>query len=98
FPVLGLLSVVQDLYLLTWAAVLANVARSPGALDVLLRTWAASATVWAAAFVLATTSTAVSAGPDAVRAGFTFGDQNGAGLYFVLTLLVVVAARRPRRR
>ncbi len=97
YPMLGLVSVVQDLYLLAWGAVLANVARRPGAVDVLLKAWTASATAWAAVFVVATTGTAVSAGPEAVRAGFTFGDQNGAGLYFVLSLLVVVAARRPRR-
>jgi O-antigen ligase len=97
-PGLGLLSVLQDLYLLAWGAALANVARSPGALDVLLRTWAASATAWATVFVVATTGTAVSAGPEAVRAGLTFGDQNGAGLYFVLSAFVVLGARRPRRR
>ena len=96
YPVLGLVSVLQDLYLLAWAAALANVARSPGALDVLLRTWVLSSAVWAVLFVLATTSTAVSAGAEAVRAGFTFGDQNGAGLYFVLSLFAVIAARRPR--
>jgi hypothetical protein len=30
-------------------------------------------------------------------AGFTFGDHNAAGLYSVLSLLVIFAARRPRR-
>jgi O-antigen ligase len=97
-PAIGLVSVGQDLYLLVWCAAVANVARGPGAVQVLARTWTVSATAWAAAFVIATTGTAVSAGPQAIRAGFTFGDQNGAGLYFILSLFVVIASGRPRRR
>ncbi len=96
-PALGLVSVLQDLYLLAWSAAVANVARRPGAVDTLARTWVVSSAVWAAAFIVATTGTAVSAGAEAVRAGFTFGDQNGAGLYFVLSLFVALAAGRPRR-
>lgn len=95
FPGLALLAVVQDLYLLLWAAALVAVARTPHAMDVLLRTWAIGSTIWATVFVIATTGTAASSG-NASRVGFTFGDQNGAGLYFALSLFVVLAARRPR--
>jgi O-antigen ligase len=96
FPGLALLAVVQDLYLLVWATALVTVARTAYALDIVLRTWAVGATVWAIVFVLATTGTAASS-DSASRAGFTFGEQNGAGLYFALSLFVVLAARRPRR-
>lgn len=98
FPLLGLVAVLQDLFLLVWCAAVANVARRPGAIEVLTRTWVVSSLLWATAFIVATTGTTVSAGSDAVRAGFVFGEQNGAGLYFVLSLFVLLAVRRPRRR
>lgn len=95
FPAMALLAVVQDLYLLLWSAALVAVARTPRALGVVVRTWALGATAWAAVFVVATTGTAAAADAG-TRAGFTFGEQNGAGLYFALSLFVVLAARRPR--
>jgi O-antigen ligase len=99
WPGLALLSVMQDLFLLAWAAVLASLLRtSAAAVDVVLRVWTYSAAAWAAAFVAGTTRTAVTAGAHATRAGFTFGDQNGAGLYFVLSFAVMIAAGRPRSR
>jgi O-antigen ligase len=98
WPGLALLSVLQDLFLLAWAALIASLLRTSAAVDVLLRVWTYSAAVWAAAFVAGTTRTAVTAGANATRAGFTFGDQNGAGLYFVLSFLVMIAAGRPRSR
>jgi hypothetical protein len=39
----------------------------------------------------------VSGGDEARRAGFTFGEENAAGLWFALSLLVMLATRRPRR-
>jgi len=98
WPGLALLSVLQDLFLLGWAAVIASLLRTSAAVDILLRVWTYSAVAWAAVFVAGTTRTAVTAGAHATRAGFTFGDQNGAGLYFVLSFLVMVAAGRPRSR
>jgi O-antigen ligase len=97
WPGLAIVALIQDVFLLTWAAALATLSTSAAALDALLRTWVWSGTAWALAFVIGTTS-AVTAGPDASRVSFTFGDQNAAGLYFVLTLLIMVATGRPRPR
>lgn len=99
-PWSGALAVVQDLYLLAWAMALANFARSPAAAEFLVRTWCVTAGAWAIGLIALFGRTVITAGigsADSTRAGFTFGDQNGAGLYFVLSLLVIFAARRPRR-
>lgn len=98
WPDLALLSVSQDLFLLVWGAMLATLMHDAPTAGMLLRTWVWSSTAWALAFVVATSRTALAAGPDAVRVGFVFGDQNAAGLYFVLSLLVMVAAGWPRSR
>jgi O-antigen ligase len=97
WPGLALLSLIQDFFLLAWAATLASLLRSAAAVDALLRTWVWSGAAWGVAFVVATTP-AVTAGPDASRVSFTFGDQNAAGLYFVITLLIMIATGRPRPR
>lgn len=94
-PWVGAITVVQDLYLLAWAAVLANFGRSAAGAEFLAKTWSVSATAWAIGLVVVLGPSAVaSAGED--RASFTFADQNGAGLYFAMSLLVVLATRRPR--
>ena len=98
WPGLALLSLVQDLFLLAWAATLATLLHGAAALDKVLRTWVWSAAAWGVAFVVRTTQSAVTAGPDASRVSFTFGDQNAAGLYFVLSLLIMIATGRPRSR
>jgi len=95
-PGVGVVAVVQDLYLLAWAAALANLGRSVRAMSSLVTAWCGTAGAWAVGLVVFSGySLAASAEP--ARAGFTFGDQNGAGLYFVLSAFVVLAARRPRR-
>jgi O-antigen ligase len=99
-PWLGGIAVVQDLYLLGWAAALATFGRTPGSAEFLVRAWCVSAAAWAIGLVLLFGRSIVTAGiasASAERAGFSFGDQNAAGLYFVLSILVILAARRPRR-
>jgi hypothetical protein len=99
-PGSGILAVIQDLYLLAWAMALANFGRSPAAAAFLVRAWCVTAAAWAIGLVAFFGRTALTAGiesADSSRAGFTFGDQNAAGLYFVLSLLVMLAARRPHR-
>jgi O-antigen ligase len=96
WPGLALVAILQDVFLLAWAAALATLLSGAAALDTLLRTWVYSGTAWALTFVIGTTRSAVTAGPDASRVSFTFGDENAAGLYFVLTLLIMVATGRPR--
>jgi O-antigen ligase len=100
YPWPGAMAVVQDLYLLGWAAALATFGRSPGSAEFLARAWCVSAAAWAIGLVLLFGRSIVTAGiasASAERAGFTFGDQNAAGLYFVLSILIILAARRPRR-
>lgn len=99
---LSLLELFQDLVLLAWCGSLVNAARSPAAFRLMARTWAWTSVLWAAVLVVA-----YMAGLDAVtgvtdrtgaRAALTFGDANLAATYFVLSLLVVAAARTPGRR
>lgn len=95
-PWLGAVTVVQDLYLLAWAAALANFARTAAGAGFLVRVWCVSAAAWAVGLVAVLGLTGA-ATADSERAGFTFGEENAAGLYFVLSLLVILAARQPRR-
>jgi hypothetical protein len=95
-PWLGALTVAQDLYLLAWAAVLANFGRTAAGSGFLVNTWCVSAGIWAVGLLAVFGPSAVS-GLDSNRAGFTFAEENGAGLYFAMSLLVILAARRPRR-
>jgi uncharacterized membrane protein YgdD (TMEM256/DUF423 family) len=92
----------QDLLLFLFAAAIVNAARTPQAVGALLRVWAISSTVWAAVLVMAVLLGANGlAGISArtgTRASLTFGDANLAANYFVISLLVVAAARIPRRR
>jgi O-antigen ligase len=100
YPWLGAMAVVQDLYLLGWAAALATFGRSAGSAGFLVRAWCVSAAAWAVGLIVLFGRSIITAGlasASAERAGFTFGESNAAGLYFVLSLLVILAARRPRR-
>jgi O-antigen ligase len=97
-PWQGAVTVVQDLYLLAWAAALANFGRTAERAGFIVDVWCISAAAWAIVLVPAFGPSTLSGGADAERAGFTFGEQNAAGLYFALSLLVILAARRPRRR
>ena len=93
---LGAVTVVQDLYLLAWGAALANFGRTAAGADFLVRAWCGTATAWAIGLVVVMGPGAV-AGASEDRASFTFAEQNGAGLYFAMSLLVILAGRRPRR-
>ena len=96
-PWQGAVTIVQDLYLLAWAAALANFGRTAAAAGFVVRAWCLTATIWAVALVAVYGPAAAAAGSDQ-RAGFTFGEENAAGLWFVLSLMVVLAGRYPRRR
>ncbi len=95
-------AVVQDVAVLSWAAVVATIAATPFGLRTLLAVWAVSSICFAAALVVASLAhvtflTGVSA-RDGNRVPFTFGDPNYAALYWVMSLFVVYAAQVPRRR
>jgi O-antigen ligase len=100
FPELGLLSLVQDFVLLIWCGVLVNTARSPVALQWILRAWVWSSIAWALVLVLAVASGnyALAGITDrtGVRAALTFGDPNYAANYFFVSLMILMSARIPR--
>ena len=96
-PWMGAITVLQDLYLLAWAAALANFGRTAARAKFIVDTWCMSAAAWSIALVVLYGPGTVSGGDEARRAGFTFGEENAAGLWFALSLLVMLAARRPRR-
>jgi O-antigen ligase len=101
-PEIGLLAVVQDLFLLAWCAVIVNVARSASALKWLMRAWTWSAFGWAVLMIgaVATGNLAVAGITEraGVRASLTFGDPNYAANYFFLALMMVMATQTPRHR
>jgi O-antigen/teichoic acid export membrane protein len=98
----GLITLLQDVFLLAWAVSIANIGRTPALLRTITRAWAISTPVWAAVMiigVLAHISLLSGETPrDGVRAAFTLGDPNLAANYFVCSLLVLRATRYPRRR
>jgi O-antigen ligase len=92
----------QDLFTLLWACCLANLARDPRALRVVIRAWAWSGLAWAALMLLGVLTkqhwlSGVSE-RNGSRASLTFGDANLAAGYFVTSLLMLRAARVPARR
>ncbi|NIH83918.1 O-antigen ligase family protein [Amycolatopsis granulosa] len=99
-PRTSLLEVFQDLVLIAWAVALYNIARRPGVLGMLTATFAYSSIVWATVLVVAslahiTPLEGISAA-EGNRLLFTLGDPNYASAYWVVSLLVVFAAKRPR--
>jgi hypothetical protein len=92
----------QDLLVFLFAVAVVNACRRPEEIGAVLRAWALSATAWAALLVVA-----VAIGDNGLagitartgsRAALTFGDANLAASYFVISVLVVAAARAPKRR
>ena len=98
----GLISLIQDAFLLAWCIGIANVGRDPALLRSISRAWAISATCWAALMIVGVFGhIGALSGQDlrnGVRAAFTLGDPNLAANYFVCSLLVLRATRFPRRR
>src|SRR5450631_2687048 len=100
-PLAGL-PVLQDLFLLLWAAGVANVVQRRWVLRVFLQAWCWSGITWADVLVFARLS-----GLGAVaginpknggRAALTMNDPNMAGNYFLCALLVLLATRVIVRR
>jgi O-Antigen ligase len=98
----GLVSLVQDGYLLAWGIVIANIGRDPAWLRLMTRAWVASATCWALLMIIGVVGhVSVLSGETArtgVRAAFTLGDPNLAANYFICALLVLRAMQYPRGR
>jgi O-antigen ligase len=98
----GLVSLIQDAFLLGWAITIANIGRDPALLRTITRAWAISATCWAAVMIIGVLGhfnvLSGETARDGVRASFTLGDPNLAANYFICSLLVLRAARYPGRR
>jgi hypothetical protein len=98
----GLITLIQDVFLLAWCITIANISRDPALLRTLARAWAISATCWAVVMIIGVFGhISLLSGETArngVRASFTLGDPNLAANYFVCSMLVLRAARYPGRR
>lgn len=98
----SLLPLVQELWLLAWAATVFNVARTTQALQTLLHAWCAGAVGWVVVlFVgLGTGNHALTGITDrtGLRVALTMGDANYAADYFLVSWLLLVACGWPRNR
>jgi hypothetical protein len=97
----GLITLIQDAFVLGWGITIANLGRDPARLRAITRAWAASATCWAAVMIIGVLGhvdlLSGETARNGVRAAFTLGDPNLAANYFICSLLVLRAARYPRR-
>lgn len=96
-PAQAVLAVAQDIYLALWAMACVNLSRRADSAGFLVRAWCVSAFAWGALLFVFVGRTALSVSAGGSRLSFT-SDTNGAGLYFVLSIFVIAAARYPRRR
>jgi O-Antigen ligase len=98
----GLVTLIQDAFLLAWAITIANLGRDPALLRTVARAWVISVTCWAVLMIIGVFAHIdVLSGEttrNGVRAAFTLADPNLAANYFICSLLVLRAARYPRRR
>jgi hypothetical protein len=95
YPHEGLTAIIIDIFLLGWVTTVANVGRTEAAAGFLLRAWCVTGSLWGVGLL------AFFGRPDTAdnpaRASFTLGDSNGAGLYFAVTIMIVLAGCWPRR-
>ena len=98
-PGAGLLALIQDMWLLVWAAAVANIARSPIGLKLILNVWVTASVAWAGVgLVGVVTGNAVLAGlasNEGGRIALMFGDPNYAANYFVISMMLIWATGRP---
>ncbi len=98
----GLVSLIQDAFLLAWTITIANIGRDPAMLRTITRAWVISVTCWAALMIIGVFAhiTLLSGEQlrNGVRAAFTLGDPNLAANYFICSLMVLRATRCPGRR
>ena len=98
----GLVTLIQDAFLLAWAITIANIGRDPALLRTMIRAWVISVTLWATLMIIGVFGhiplLSGEIARNGVRAAFTLGDPNLAANYFICSLLVLRAARYPGRR
>lgn len=98
----GGLALVQDVFVLGWAAAITTVGQDRRLLDTMFKAFAYSTVAWAAVLIFGelaglTWITGINS-RDGIRASLTFGDPNLAADYFICGLLVLRACQRPRHR
>ncbi len=101
-PDAGLTAIVQDMILLAWCWAFINIASSAHRLKVLLSTWVYSSIGWATLlFIGLGTGVTFLSGQttrEGSRTALTFGDPNVCANYFVISIMLLWATGRPRRR
>ncbi len=101
-PTAGLVALIQDVWLLAWAIVVANVARSPTGLRLILKAWVIASVAWAAVGLIGVIAgipaLAGLAANEGGRISLRFGDPNYAANYFVVSIMLIWATSYPRRR
>lgn len=101
-PGTALLTIVQDIVLAVWCAALSTLAGRPRRLALLANAWAyaaiAAAAVLVAGYLAQVPAITGVVAREGNRVLFTFGDPNYAATYWVLSIFVVYACRRPLRR
>jgi O-antigen ligase len=100
-PANGVLAIVQEIFLILWCGALVTLCRTRVGLRLVLRTWALTATAWAALLVLAVAGNVSfllgTTNGGGARVRLFFDHPNMAGNYFMIAFFVVVAAGYPRR-
>jgi hypothetical protein len=101
-PGSGIVALIQDVVLLAWCWAVVSIASSAGRLKVILATWAYSSIAWAVVlFVGLLTGSSVLTGHVANQGSrnlLTLADPNYAANYFFISIMIVWATARPRRR
>jgi hypothetical protein len=101
-PFQSIVALTQDVWLLVWCWALVNLASSPARIRVLLGTWAYAGVTWGVLlFVGVFMGIPFLSGMDASeasRTALTTGDPSYAASYFFVSMMIVWATRRPRRR
>lgn len=101
-PWAAVVALVQDLVLIAWCWTVANMSHSAANLRVLLTTWACSGVGWAImAFVGLATGSSLLTGQierQGTRVQITLADPSYAANYFFISMMIIWAIRRPRRR
>jgi hypothetical protein len=101
-PKAAMVALVQDVVLIVWCWAVVNIGRSAPNLRLLLATWTYSAIGWAiVAFVGIATGSSVLTGEierQGTRLQLTLNDPSYTANYFFISIMIVWATRRPRRR
>ena len=101
-PNAGIVAVIQDFFLLAWCWSVLNICRSSRRLRVIVSTWAYSAVTWAVllfvGMIIGSNFLTGHSSREGSRTALTFVDPNVSANYYVVSIMVIWASGRPRRR